>query len=69
MGVDLALDTVDTAAEVEVDELLLPVVEDDACVFTEPIVPSTCGLGAGLEGSVVGLGAFGIKSYKVPDYE
>jgi len=69
VGVDLELDTVDTIDEVEVDELLLPVIEDDACAFTEPIVPSTCGSRVGLEGSVIGLGSFGINSWKVPNYE
>ena len=63
----MELDTIDIATKVEVDELLLPVATDDACAFTEPIVPSTCGLGASLEGSVIGLGEFGIKSYIVPD--
>ena len=64
VGVNLELDIIDTIVEVEVGEVLLLVSEDDVCAFTEPIVPSTCGLGAGLEWSIVGLGKFGNK---VPD--
>ena len=63
----MELDTIETKNEVKVDELLLPVSKDDVCAFPKPIIPSTCGSGVGLEGLVVGLGVFGIKSYKVLD--
>ena len=35
------------------------------CVCTEPSIPSPGGSVTGLDGSVVGRGAWGIKSYKV----
>ena len=40
---------------------------DSDWFFTDPIKPSEDGLVDGREGSVEGRGAFGIRSYKVPD--
>lgn len=67
MGVDLALDTLKVEAEVEVDEPFSLVEDDDDYVLTEPIRLSTCGSGASLDGSLVGLRVLGISSYKVPN--
>ena len=61
----MELDTSEVEAGVEVDETFSPVKDDNHCVLTEPIRPSTCGLGASLDGSLVGLGAWRISSYKV----
>ena len=67
MEVDLTFEIVRVENGVEVDELFFLVEDDDDCVLTKPIIPSTCGLGESLDGSLVGLGSFGISSYKVLD--
>ena len=67
--VDLDLDIIKVEDGVEVDELLVPTEYDQDYVWTEPIRPSTCGSGVGLDGSLVGLVLLGISSYKVPDWE
>ena len=54
----------------EAGAFFLPDVDAYGCDFIDPIVPSAWDSRAcGLEGSLVDLGAFGIISYKVPDWE
>ena len=62
----MALDIVEVEVGVEADEIFALVEDDLDCVETEPMRPSTYGLGAGFDGSFVGLGVLGITSYKVP---
>ena len=50
---------------VELDMLVCP---EDVISCTEPMFPSLWAWG-GLEGSYVGRGAWGIKSYSVPYWE
>lgn len=45
LGVDLAFETVKVKTRVEVDEFFVPVEDDDDCVLTKLIIPSTCGPG------------------------
>ena len=54
----------------EASAFFLPDADGYGCDFINPMVPSAWDSRAcGLVGSLVGLGAFGIMSYKVPDWE
>ena len=56
--------------EEEAGAFFLPDVDGYGCDFIDPIVPSAwVSRACGLEGLLGDLGAFGIMSYKVPDWE
>lgn len=66
---DFSLDKVEVEVGVDIDNIFSLVEDDDGYVLTKPIIPSACDLGARLDGSLVGWGALGISSYKVPNWE
>jgi hypothetical protein len=53
----------------ETERFTIPVNYDVDWVLMVPITPSTCVVEEGLDGSVGVRVAFGINSYKVPDWE
>jgi hypothetical protein len=59
---------VELGVDVEVDRLVVPVDWDADWVLMEPIMPSACDEDEGLDGSLFAWVAFGINSYKVPDW-
>src|SRR5271154_5069764 len=69
-GFFFAFPSVAAAGGEEAGAFFLPDADGCDCDFIDPIVPSAWDSRAcGLVGSLVGLGAFGMMSYKVPDWE